>query len=213
MSGTAPRVPARLVVFDFDGTLADSFPLFLDAFDTLARRHGFRAFAHGELQAMRGLSSREMIARAGLPAWKLPAVANDFRRFMAERIAAVKLFDGIPEAVAELAGRGFRLAIATSNSDANVRSVLGDALLSRFAHVDCGISIFGKPTRLRRLARGSASGMRPIYVGDELRDAEAAAAVGFAFGAVGWGYTHLSALQAAGPEHVFAHPAELSRIA
>ena len=50
------------------------------------------------------------------------------------------------------------------------------------------------------------SGVRPsevICVGDEIRDAEAARAVGAAFGAVAWGYTDLEALRAHRPEMVF----------
>ena len=42
-----------LLVFDFDGVLADSFPFFLRVHDDLAQAHGFRPIAADEIEAMR----------------------------------------------------------------------------------------------------------------------------------------------------------------
>lgn len=42
MLTTRPRMRYRLVLFDFDGTLADAFPFFLSVFNTIADRHGFK---------------------------------------------------------------------------------------------------------------------------------------------------------------------------
>lgn len=203
----------RLIGFDFDGTIADSIGFFYSSFSTLARAHGFRELDRDELEALRGLSSREIIARTGLPFWKVPRIANDFRRLMGERIDEITVFDGMREALHGLRARGATLALVTTNSEANVRAVLGDELSALFDHLDCGIALFGKAARLRRIARHAGTASQPLYVGDELRDAEAARAAGFAFAAVGWGYTHLAALEAARPKHVIHHPRELAALA
>lgn len=204
---------ARRVAFDFDGTIADSFPLFLDAFDGIARRHGFRALTTDQLHGLRGLSSREFIAHAGLPAWKLPAVMHDFRRHMAAHAREIRMFDGVSDALRALAASGVRLAVVTSNAEPTVRAVLGDAIAACFTHIDCGISLFGKAPRLRRLVHGHALALPPVYVGDELRDADAARSAGYAFGAVAWGYNEPAALQAASPAYFFPEPAALARLA
>jgi phosphoglycolate phosphatase len=205
--------PYDLAVFDFDGTLADSFPFFLGIHNELARKHGFPEVAGHEVEALRGLSTRALAERARLPAWKLPVVARDFVARM-QAADAVPLFDGVAEALAQLHARGLRLALVTSNSQANVRRVLGEPLAALFDPVDCGASMFGKAARLRRvLRRRSVAPGRAIYIGDQTADGEAARAAGLDFGAVAWGYASLPALDMARPARRFHVPGEWAALA
>ncbi|HZH42902.1 MAG TPA: HAD-IA family hydrolase [Lysobacter sp.] len=211
MTGTPPP-RYRLIAFDLDGTLVDSFPFFLANMDDLARTHGFRAFASADIERLRHLGSRELLRHARLPWWKLPRVARDFRTRMASA-TGIPLFDGMADALAALHAEGATLALVTSNSEASARAHLGERIFRLFHHVECGIGLFGKASRLRRLAcRADARGAA-LYVGDELRDADAAQAAGFAFGAVAWGYTHRAALEATRPAWLFERPRELTRLA
>ena len=203
----------RLIGFDFNGTIADSMGFFHAGLGEVARAHGFREPGPDELDAMRSLGSREIIARFGIPLWKLPRIVADFRRLMAMHIDRIPVFEGMREALAGLHARGVTLALVTTNSEANVRAVLGDECCALFHHLDCGSALFGKAARLRRIARRSGLRSLPLYVGDELRDAEAAREAGFAFAAVGWGYTHPAALESANPQHVLRHPRELATLA
>lgn len=194
----------RLIVFDFDGTLADSFGFFLEAMDVLADEFGFSRIAPAEVDALRGLGVREMMRHIGLPAWKMPRVARRFARLMAGNLGRIRLFDGVDAMLARLAAQGCTLALVTSNAEDNVRTVLGPENAARIAHYECGAAILGKRARLARVVRrsGIAPG-RALCIGDELRDLEAARAAGLAFGAVGWGYARLDALRARAPEEVF----------
>ena len=70
----------RLVVFDFDGTLTDSFAWFIGVWNDAARRYRFRPVEPGEVEGMRGLSAREVMRRAGTPAWKVPFIVAHARR-------------------------------------------------------------------------------------------------------------------------------------
>lgn len=202
-----------LAIFDLDGTLADSFPFFVAVHNRLAAKHGFRLLAPDEIEALRHRSPREVMRHVGLPRWRLPWVARDFIRLMHDCGQAMPLFDGIADALHWLDSRGVALAVVTSNSCANLRRVLGPALLARMLHVECGASMFGKRRRLQRvLARSGVSARRAIYIGDQLTDADAARAAGIAFGAVAWGYGTIGSLMAAGPERVFTTVPELRRI-
>jgi phosphoglycolate phosphatase len=203
----------RLAIFDFDGTLADSFPFFARVFNRLAATHGFRAVADDELAALRHFDARRMMRHVGLPAWKLPIVARDFTTLMREHRTEIHRFEGIDAALARLAAAGMQLAVVSSNSEANVRSVLGAANVRRIGQFECGMSIFGKASRIRRvLKRAGCRREEAIYVGDQVTDLEAARAAGVAFGAVAWGYSAIEALQAADPERVFARVADLARL-
>lgn len=207
------EVPVKVVIFDFDGTLADSLPFFRATFAEVADRHGFRSFAPEELDELRSLSAREIMARAGVPLWKVPAIATDFRRRMAERIGEIALFPGIEEALRGLQASGVRIAIATSNSEANVRAVLGSELQRTVSHFACGIALFGKARKLRQIIRsvGVQAG-DAILVGDELRDLEAARSAGIPFAAVSWGYTEPDALRRAGPDRFVTNIEDLAPI-
>ena len=202
-----------LAIFDLDGTLADSFPFFLVAQNTLARRHGFAEIAPHDVERMRAMPPHAVMRHLGLPRWKFPFVVRGFKQLMRERREPVPLFDGIGEALTALQARGVALAIVTANAGDITRATLGEAHYRRFDHVECGASMFGKARRLRRILR--ATGVAPrsaIYVGDQVPDGEAARAVGIAFGAVTWGYASCDALAGCTPQQWFETPADLLRI-
>lgn len=195
----------RLALFDFDGTLADSFPFFLGVMNRLADDHGFRRIEEHEIEALRGRSARQNFADFGVPAWKLPRIGRDFRRHMARDIARISLFPGVDRLLRGLADRGIRTAVVTSNSTDNVRRVLGPQNAALIQHYACGVSIFGKRAKLRGVLRNSGvAAAEAICIGDEVRDLEAAREEGIAFGAVSWGYTRPEALLAHEPEEMFS---------
>jgi phosphoglycolate phosphatase len=77
-------------------------------------------------------------------------------------------------------------------------------------YYECGAPLFVKRGKLTSVLK--QSGVRPgeaIFIGDEIRDFEAARAEGIPFGAVAWGYTHVEALEACAPSEVFADVAEV----
>jgi phosphoglycolate phosphatase len=78
-------------------------------------------------------------------------------------------------------------------------------------HYDCGASIFGKASKIKAVVRRSGTDPRnAIYIGDEVRDAEAARKAGIAFGAVSWGLHRVETLLAQDPQELFGTPSELA---
>ncbi|GJE19090.1 hypothetical protein AIGOOFII_3829 [Methylobacterium marchantiae] len=112
--------------------------------------------------------------------------------------------------IRDLHDAGIVLAIVSSNSEANVRHVLGPCA-SSFRHYACGASMFGKAKRLTAMMQKTGLGRDTIYVGDELRDHDAAKAAGCDFGAVSWGYTRGDVLAAAQPTLIFGHPSHIAK--
>lgn len=200
----------KLAIFDFDGTLADSFPFFLTTVNELADIHKFKRIGSAELDTLRRCSAREMLAHVGLPLWKTPLVGRNFKQIMAGKIDQIPLFAGVESMLRSLNENGVTLSIATSNAYENVRHVLTPEITDLMAHPQCGTSLFGKSARLRNILRHT--GVRPdeaIFIGDEIRDMEAALSEGIHFGAVTWGYTHADALVARSPAEVFASVDEI----
>jgi phosphoglycolate phosphatase len=196
-------MPYSLVIFDLDGTLADSFPWFQRNVNDVADRFGFRRIAEEDVEALRHASTREILDRLEVPLWKLPFIARHMRRLKMEQAASIPLFDGVGEMLKTLAVNGMRLALVSSDTEANAREKLGTST-ALFADFGCAASIFGKPAKFRRvLKRAGVGAAEAIAIGDETRDIEAARAVGIACGAVTWGYAAPNALRALQPDLVF----------
>jgi len=203
----------RLAIFDFDGTLADSFPFFLSVFNQIADQHGFRRIDITQVERLRHYEPRDMMRHVGMPPWKLPLAAASFKALMSENAGQVRLFPQVDHALRELARGNLELTIVSSNSEYNVRQVLGPELAGLISQYECGMSIFGKTSRIRKVVkRAMVEPSAALYIGDQATDAEAARKAGVDFAAVHWGYAPIEVLRKVDPEHEFDMPASLVEI-
>ena len=194
----------QLAIFDFDGTLANSFPWFSRVVNDVADRYGFRRIAPHEVDALQTTDARTLMRHLGIPAWKMPLIANHMRKRKSKELDQTRLFDGVDRMLARLSDAGIALALVSSNSERNVRAILGADTANRFGLYECGASLFGKSARFRKVLRRSSTHPRDaICIGDEIRDMDAARRQGIAFGAVTWGYTTAGSLIARAPTVVF----------
>jgi phosphoglycolate phosphatase len=204
-------MPYSLIIFDLDGTLADSFPWFRRHVNDVADRFKFRRVTEDDIETLRLRGSREILAHLEVPRWKLPWIARHMRRLKAEQIAEIALFEGAETMLRSLAASGLRLALVSSDSEANARQQLGETA-ALFSHFDCAASIFGKPAKFRRILRRTGIGAaRTISIGDEVRDIEAARAAGIACGAVTWGFAAQQALGVLQPNLMFERMDDIAR--
>jgi phosphoglycolate phosphatase len=200
----------RLIIFDFDGTLADSFGWAAGLVNQFADQYGFRRIEPNERESLRVLDAKTLIQHLGVPAWKIPIMAAHVRKLMGQQIDQIPLFAGISEQLHCLAAGGITLAVVSSNAEQNIRRVLGPDNSALIAYFECGAGIFGKAPKLKTVLRKSGiAAAQAILVGDEIRDQHAAQQVQMAFGAVAWGYTNYAALLARGPELAFESVTEL----
>jgi phosphoglycolate phosphatase len=180
-------------------------------FNELADEHGFRRVKPADQPRFRDLHGTALLRELGLPLWKLPRVMTSMRRRMAEHTASLSAFPGTSDVLCRLAACGIQLAIVSSNSRDNVERILGSDNARLIRDYACGVSMFGKTAKLRQVIR--RSGVSPehaIYIGDEIRDAEAARGARIAFGAVTWGQHSLEALRAQRPAEIFATVREIA---
>ena len=202
--------PVRLVIFDFDGTLSDSGDWFLSVIDDLARTFRFRTIQGDEVEMLRNKSSREVIQFLGISRWKLPLIAWYVRRLVGRNVGQINLFPGTPDLLHQLNAMGVRIALVTSNSEANARRILGPDNAARIAFYACGSSLFGKAPKFRRVIKKMAiPGRHVLAVGDETRDVDAAREVGMRAGSVLWGYASEDALAATLPDALFREPQDI----
>lgn len=202
----------KLVIFDFDGTLADSAPWFISTLGGLALKHGFKQVSRQEIDMLRGKPSREIVRYLGIRFWQMPAIAQDLRRQSAQVAGEIPLFAGVPRLLRDVKGAGARIAIVSSNGEETVRRVLGTSA-GMVDHYVCGASLFGKAAKFRALRRTLRLHPREVLsVGDEGRDVDAARKAGFTSVGVTWGYATEAALRVAGPAHTVHKVEELAAL-
>lgn len=200
-----------LVIFDFDGTVADSFAESLLAYNRVAPRLRLRRVAEADVAELRRMGAGQLMAVLGIPMWKLPRLMIAVRADLMDHFHAVTPVPGIGEALREVARAGHHLAIVTSNSLANVRGFLTRHDLDLFPTIVAGASIFGKSTRLRRLLKAAhMDGSESVYIGDTSPDIRAAREAGTAAIAVAWGFSAREPLAAETPDAVIEATSDLA---
>ncbi|MCF6158074.1 MAG: HAD family hydrolase [wastewater metagenome] len=200
----------KLVIFDFDGTLANTIPWFTSALNTVAVRYRFKPINQTDIERLRGLHAKDIMKYLGIPLWKAPLITAHLRTLLAKNLHQVSLFEDVDMLLEMLARKGIRLALISSNSEDNVRHILGPANEALITDYECGVSIFGKTAKLRKVLRSSGIAKHEaILIGDELRDGESAQRVHIAFGAVTWGCNSRDSLTASKPEVMFTRIGEI----
>lgn len=201
---------SKLIVFDFDGTIADTLGTLLRISNRLAPEFGYSQIDDEQLANLKYLSSWEIIKLSKVALWKLPFL---FRRVKAEfprEVANVQLFPGVKELLTTLKLKGYRLGIVSSNAEANIRSLLRQNQIEQLFEFVTSASTFGKGRAIERMMR-QCHCLRAdtIYIGDEIRDIQAARSISIRIVAVGWGFNAPTALMDRQPDLFITKPQAL----
>jgi phosphoglycolate phosphatase-like HAD superfamily hydrolase len=199
------------IIFDFDGTIADSFDFVADF---LLEGAGETSWADDQKQALRGLSMVAMARQLGYSWWRMPRLLLKGRQRMSATMKDVAPFDGMPETIQKLHAEGHELFIVSTNSVKNIHLFLHQHQLhTYFLEVYGGISLFGKAPALRRLFKDqNLEKADAIYIGDETRDVQASQSIDLRVIAVTWGFARPSDLEALKPTALAAEPTDLIKI-
>ncbi len=199
-----------LAIFDFDGTIADSAEWFFSIINDVAKKHGFNHISNEEREMLRGYTTHKIIAHLGIPFWKIPIIANDLRKLVANDIDQISLFPWVHEIWTNLKNHHISIAVVSSNTEENIRKVLGEELTTMVEHFSTGASLFGKTAKIKTTIKNCGfSPDQTTAIGDEVRDIEAANSAGINSIAVTWGYATAQALETAAPTQLINQPTEI----
>jgi phosphoglycolate phosphatase-like HAD superfamily hydrolase len=204
----------KTLVFDFDGTIADTLGETLRIFNQIAPDYGIRQVAEHELDHLRHLSLKELLDHLEIPKWRVPILISRGTTMMRGNITQLQLIDGMAEVLIELRRHVRSFGILTSNATANVDLFLRThGLRETFDFISSTSKLTGKAKHLKAIRKTFS--LRPeelLYVGDELRDVKASQKAGIPIAAVSWGFNSREALAASAPNYLFDHPADFLRL-
>ena len=203
----------KVIIFDFDGTLADTIDILLSITNRLSAEFGFKSATKEELAQLRNLTSWQILKYSGISIFKFPLLIRKLKAELRSEIPTIQLFSGIKEVLLELKKLGFQLGIITSNSRENVLASLENNNLQDTFTFIYSSSTFGKHKVIDRwLKREHINPEQVVYVGDEVRDIDAAKKTGIKIISVGWGFNSQEALAAHNPDFLIERPQELIEI-
>jgi phosphoglycolate phosphatase-like HAD superfamily hydrolase len=198
------------VIFDFDGTIADSLPVVIAIFEELLR--GGRPMPPAEVERLRGMSLLRVGAELKIVPWRVPFLLARGRSRMRRRLDEVPIFDGMEAVIRQLHKDGHQLYVVSSNSARTIRVFLKKHDLdNQFIRVYGRAGVFGKTKLLRLMLR--RNGLDPqdtFYIGDESRDIEAAHRCHVRAIAATWGYNNNSLLKSHAPDFLVDKPADIA---
>ncbi|MDF1861332.1 MAG: HAD-IA family hydrolase [Verrucomicrobiales bacterium] len=210
-----PGSSKPLLIFDFDGTLANTLETGVGIYNEMAGDYNLPTVTMAEVTELRSLNTRALLDHLGISRLLAVKLGARMRKVLHDRMSEVEMIKGVESAIHDLAKGGYRLGILTSNSADNVRIFLGRfGLAEHFSFIEAGVSLFGKSHRIANvLKKERVDASEVIYVGDETRDIEAARKSHVAGLAVCWGTNGREAMLTEGPDYCIDHPSELIRCA
>ena len=200
----------RTIIFDFDGTLADTLEESRLIFNRLAPDYKLREVAAEELPALRHFSLKELLNHLSIPKRRVPGLIARGTSMMRGNITNLSLIDGLDEIIPQMRDRCDAFGVLTSNASANVDLFLrAKGLRSHFNFISSTSKLTGKAKHLRAIRKTfSLKSEEMLYVGDEIRDIKASKKAGIPVAAVTWGFNSPEALTAERPEHIISSPEE-----
>jgi len=202
-----------LLIFDFDGTIADTFHYLIKIGNRLSKEFGFKQIKEDEIDGMKDKSVLETIKHLNIPFLMIPMIVAKAKKELHKEIDSVKPIDGLKEALQQLKSLGFKMGILTSNSMKNVVGFLKNNEIDLFDFIHATPKIWSKNRSLLGLIEEYLTeGAEPIYIGDETRDIIAAQKAGVRCAAVTWGYNSPKALQGQSPDYIVNDPQDLIRL-
>lgn len=204
---------SKTIIFDFDGTLADSLAVLVQITNELAPEFGIEPIGAEQVAALRGLNSQEIMKMSGISLWQIPFILRHYQASFHQRAALVPLFPGIEQMLHELKFAGYKLGIVSSNSVENIGVVLRQYQLNHLFSFINSCSVFGKGRAIRSSMRANyVEAHETIYVGDEIRDIEAARRSKVAVIAVTWGFNSAELLLTKEPDYLVYSPQEIVKL-
>lgn len=202
-----------LLIFDFDGTIADTLQVAVEIVNELAQEFNFPQISAAQMPELKHLPPGELMKLSGISWMQLPLLIKRAHKLFRKHFKHVTPIAGMPEVIRALHQNGYKMGILTSNSKDNVEDFLKEHDLDYFEFVRSPKSLFGKAKALSKIMdKYELPAESLVMIGDEIRDLDAAREAGIESIGVGWGFNSAESLRAVKPSYVLERPSELLQL-
>lgn len=200
----------KYVIFDFDGTLADTEEANFVIYQKLAEKYNLRSLTLDELGHLKKMNAKDVMAYVELKKRYLPFILKKGKSLLTQDIENIRLCKpDIFDIIKKLKEMGIKTAIITTNSKTNVKLFLEAHKVDVFDLIESA-TMFGKEAKMKKIVKKEKLDISDfLYVGDEIRDIQAAKKFGMDIASVGWGYNTVESLKKHEPNYLIFEPYEL----
>lgn len=192
-----------VMIFDFDGTIADTINFLRTIFD-------FPGAEDVDWEGLKNKETREIFRSLGISLAEIPFMLNKVRSVLHKEIEKIKPIEGMKKTLSQVRKKSSCLGILTSCPQKTVEKFLQINNLNFFDFVCSEGDIFNKAKKLDNLLKKRKLDPQSVfYVGDETRDIEAAKTAGVRTVAVTWGLNGEKILRKRNPDYLIREPQEL----
>ncbi len=203
----------KIIIFDFDGTLADTHKHTVEIFNSFAEEFKYKTIPWDNIDDYKKLSMAQLIRKLHVPVLKIPTLVSRGKRKYNQLVPFMQPIVGIPEVLLALRQQPVKLGILSSNSKENIMLFLENNNLLVFDFIHSTSRLTSKNSALNKLiAQEQLDKASVIYVGDEIRDVLAAHKIQIQIAAVGWGFNSAKSLQKYKPTFLLKEPADLLQL-
>ena len=205
---------SKTIIFDFDGTIADTLDSVVKIVNDHAEHFGYKKVTKKDIPYLQGKKPREILSYLGISIFKLPLWIKKIHSEINKEITIMTPTVNISPLLSELHhDEHFQIGILTSNTQENVKQFLDKNELDFFDFIRTGKSVFGKSHLINKIIKQRHVNKNDVFcVCDEVRDIEAARKSGIKSIAVTWGYNTKDALIKENPDFLVNSPDELRNI-
>ena len=202
------------LLFDFDGTLVNSFTCVMEEALLLADKFNLKKITAEEMDNLRDLSSKDLIKSLNIPMYKIPNLIRHMRKHLRNEMHHLAPVTHIRPVMEKLYDSNFSLGILTSNSIENVSMWLESHNMRHFFNfIHNESTYFSKKQLLKKTIKAyNIDKSQTYYIGEETRDIDAATKNDLKSIAVTWGYNSEKALLQYQPAFIARHPADILEI-
>lgn len=202
----------KTVIFDFDGTIADSFSATYKAYNILAKKYKLTPIPQQDIHILKTMKPFELLSYCKVPFYLIPVLLMEGRSLIKQSITDIKPFDQMVKVIRSLS-KSHTLGILTSNSKENVEIFLKQHNLEVFDFIHAEKNLFGKDKALQHLIETYALDRgKTIYVGDEVRDIISCNKIDLPIISVTWGFNERGVLEKQSPNYLVNTPEELQKL-
>ncbi len=193
----------RVILLDFDGTIADTFTETVRMFNHFAQKYGYDRIGVDDIEKARHMNAWQLLKFVRIPKRKVPFLLRKGRKMLYSNLDKITVFDGVRELLEWAESSGIPCGIVTSNSRKNVERFVLLNQLPNIHFVRSSSRLMGKPREFKRIFKKRGIDKDTVlYIGDESRDIEAARESGIKIISVTWGYNAKQSLMDHNPDFV-----------
>ena len=199
------------LIFDFDGTIADTLTEAADVYNILAQENNYKQIDLKDIPSLRHYNVKKLAKELGISKLKIPFLLAKGRRLLKQRIHQLTPIKGMKEALHELRQDATHFGILTSNSTENVELFLDkNEIRDLFTFISSTSKLGGKAKHINSISRTfSIEKQNMLYIGDEIRDVKASQKAGISVAAVTWGFNSKESLEIEKPTYLIDTPNKL----